>query len=131
MVWKFEGVYFLTYFKGELLYMTDDKQKVHRLFWECPESGRRIPAGVAFYNDRQGDYRLCIDAFCDTKVYYLRPVSMSEGVINFRVESMVNKPDGIRQRREIGVGHASASEHYPVFMEIGPYDKTLVLEAAA
>jgi hypothetical protein len=104
---------------------------LHRLFWVCDQSGRKFPAGVAFYNEGKGDYRLCVDAFCESKAFFLRPVSMADEMITFRVESAVRKAEGgLHKRREIGSGRANAENPFPVVMEIGPYDRVLVLEAA-
>jgi hypothetical protein len=110
-----------------------DKEKVkcHRLYWLCGQSGRRYPAGVAFYNELKNDYRLCVDTFCENKVVFLKPISMTDGVINFRVESAVRKNGAVLHRAEIGIGHASVDDAFPIYMDIGPYDRTLVLEAAA
>jgi hypothetical protein len=104
--------------------------KCHRLYWLCSESGRRFPAGVAFYNEPQGDYRLKVDTFPEDKVIYLKPISMTEGVINFRVEAAIRKKGVILHRAEIGVGHANVDTGYPVFMDIGPYSRALVMEEA-
>ncbi len=107
------------------------ENQCHRLFWLCGQTGRKVSAGVAFFNESKGDYRLKVDTFCEDKYFYVKPVSMEDGVINFRVESLVKKKTGYPHRAEIGVGHASVAEGYPIFMEIGPFERTLVLEAAA
>ena len=110
--------------------MKQEKQKCHRLFWLCTESVRRHPAGVAFYNEPQGDYRLKVDVFPEDKVIYLKPTSMTIGLIHFRVEAAVRKNGVVLHRSEIGVGHASVDSGYPIYMDVGPYERTLVLEAA-
>ena len=102
--------------------------KCHRLYWLCGHSGRRLPAGVALFNESKGDYRLKVDTFCEENSIYLKPVSMTEGVVNYRVEA-AKKGGGFRA--EIGTGHASVDVGFPIYMDIGPYDRTLVLEAAA
>jgi len=106
------------------------ENKCHRLYWLCGHSGKRYPAGVAFYNQNKGDYRLKVDTFCDGKSVFVKPISMTDGIINFRVETVVNTNKG-SHRTEIGVGHASVEAGYPIYMDIGPYERTLVLEAAA
>ena len=110
--------------------MNNEKTKCHRLYWHCAESGQRYPAGVAFFNEPQGDYRLKVDMFPEDKVVYLKPISMTDGVINFRVEATVRKNGVVLHRAEIGVGHASVESGFPIYMDIGPYSRTLVLEAA-
>jgi hypothetical protein len=109
----------------------NEKAKCHRLYWLCNLTGRRFPAGVAFYNETKGDYRLCVDTFCENKVIYLKPISVDDDQINFRVESAVRKDGLILRRSEIGVGHASVENEFPIYMDIGPFDRTLVLEATA
>ncbi len=113
--------------------MSDKENKYHRLFWLCSQTGRRYPAGVAFYNEPKGDYRLCVDAFCENKVVFLKPSSMEDGVIHFRVETAIRKKDGtgVHHRAEIGIGHANSEDGFPIYMDIGPYNRTLVLEATA
>ena len=104
--------------------------KIHKLYWLTQGSGKRYPAGVAFYNELQGDYRLKVDTFPEDKVIYLKPISMSDGLIHFRVEAAVRKQGVVLHRAEIGEGHASIENGYPIFMDIGPFTRTLVLEAA-
>ena len=104
--------------------------KIHKLYWLAQDSGKRYPAGVAFYNELQGDYRLKVDTFPEDKVIYLKPISMSDGLIHFRVETAVRKQGVVLHRAEIGEGHASIESGYPIFMDIGPFARTLVLEAA-
>lgn len=113
--------------------MSEEKVKCYRLYWLCSQSGRSLPAGVGFYNESKGDYRLSVDVFCENKIVFLRPISMTDGMINFRVESAIKKKSGIgvHHRAEIGVGHANAKDGFPIYMDIGPYDRTLVMEAAA
>ena len=106
------------------------ENRCHRLYWLCTQSGKKIPAGVAFYNDSKSDYRLKVDTFCEDKNVFVKPVSMENGVINFRVESLVKKKAGAPHRAEIGVGHANLEEGFPIYMEIGPFDRALVMEAA-
>jgi hypothetical protein len=107
----------------------ENKSKVHRLYWQT-QSGRRVPAGVAFYNEEQGDYRLKVDTFCEERSVYVKPVAVSDGVVQFRVEALLKKTQGIK-RSEIGSGQASVEKGFPIYLDIGPYDRTLVIEAAA
>lgn len=110
--------------------MKTENSKCHRLHWLCSETGKRYSAGVAFFNELQGDYRLKVDTFPEDKVIYLKPISMSEGMIHFRVEAAVRKNGVVLHRAEIGEGHASVEDGFPVFMDIGPFTRTLVMEAA-
>lgn len=52
--------------------MTEKKSEKFSLQWLCPLTGRKHPAGVAFFNEEQGDYRLKVDVMPDDKVLYLK-----------------------------------------------------------
>lgn len=106
------------------------ENKCHALYWLDNDSGQKIPAGVAFFNSIEGDYRLKVDTFCNDKQVYLKPVSMEEGVINFRVEALSHRRSGPSIRNDIGTGHAAVRDGYPIYLDIGPFSRTLVLEAA-
>lgn len=119
---------FTSYTTKEIFLNTENK--CHDLYWLDSDSGQRIPAGIAFFNSDEGDYNLKVDTFCYDKQIYLKPVSMEEGVINFRVESLEYLRSGAPLRNEIGTGHAIIRDGYPIYMDIGPFSRTLVLEAA-
>lgn len=112
--------------------MYSEKSEKFKLFWLCPLSGKKTAAGLAFFNETHGDYRLKVDAFRDGKPVFLKITAMSDGVIRYRVEKLgrrkaLNGP----QRTEIGRGYSDADGSYPIRMEIGPYSKLLVMEQAA
>lgn len=108
--------------------LSENKSEKFRLFWLCNQTGKRHPAGVAFFNEPQGDYRLKIDVMPDDKLLYLKVSSMHESVIQYRVEAAVKKLGRVVQRVEVGTGHSNVNEGYPIYMDIGPYSRTLVLE---
>lgn len=108
--------------------MLDQKQETLRLFWLCEKTGKRIPAGVAFYNESENDYRLKIDTMPDDKIIFLKAIGVMQEQIRFRVEIGVRKLGKVVHRAEIGTGSANVTDGYPVFMEIGPFSKTLVME---
>ena len=112
--------------------MNRENENCHRLYWLCNESGRRYPAGVAFFNESQGDFRLKVDLFPEDKVIYVKPVSvsLSENVVKFRVEAAIRKNGVVTHRAEIGVGHGSVDPGKQIYMDLGPYCRTLVLENA-
>lgn len=58
----------------------------------------------------------------------MKITSMSDGVIRYRVETVARKGGHGANRVEIGRGHSSAEGAYPVFLELGPFSKTLVME---
>lgn len=107
--------------------MLDKKQEKFKLSWVCSD-GKKHPAGVAFFNEAQGDYRLKIDTMPDEKLIYLKVSSLHDGVIHYRVEAAMKKQGRVVGRAEIGVGYAKADEGYPISMDIGPFTRTLLLE---
>lgn len=107
-------------------------QKSERLnlYWLCKETGRKHPAGVAFYNDEQSDYRLKVDVMPEDKVFYLKVASTSEDTTFYRVEAAVRKAGRVIHRAEIGSGYSKQSDPSCVYMDIGPFSRMLVLEIA-
>lgn len=110
--------------------MTENKSENFRLFWLCGQTGRKHPAGVAFFNESQGDYRLKIDTMPDDKMIFLKVSSMTEGMVHYRVEAAVKKNGKVSHRAEIGSGRAPTNDGYPITMDIGPFSRNLILEKA-
>lgn len=108
--------------------MSEKKNDKFNLYWLCKQTGRKHPAGVAFFNESQADYRLKIDTMPEDKLIYLKVSSLSEGMIHYRVETAVKKQGRVTHRAEIGSGVAKADEGYPVYMDIGPFERQLVME---
>ena len=58
--------------------MTNDFQEVKTerlfLYWKDDMTHKMYPAGVAFYDEKFGEYRLKLDALSDEKAYYLKPL---------------------------------------------------------
>jgi len=98
------------------------------LSWLCNQTGKKIPAGVAFFNETQGDYRLKIDAFPEDKLVYLKPTGTHEGTVCYRVETAVKRAGQVTHRAQIGTGYSQARGGLPVCMDVGPYSKTLMME---
>ncbi len=108
--------------------MTNEKSEKFNLYWLCSQTGKTLPAGVAFFNETQGDYRLKIDAFPDDKLVFLKLTSASEGTVHYRVETVVKRAGQATHRTQIGSGYSKSESGLPVFMDIGPYSKVLMLE---
>ena len=106
----------------------EQKKETFKLSWVCPKDGNRLPAGVAFFNEDQGDYRLKIDVLPEEKPVYLKVSSLSDGMVHYRVEIAVRKKGWISHRSEIGRGRAIVGSGYPIVMELGPFEKNLWLE---
>lgn len=107
----------------------NQKSEKFKLSWLCPQTGKKQPAGMAFYNEEQGDFRLKIDVFPEEKLIYLKTTSVDEQKAHYRIEAAVRR-QGQRSmhRSEIGSGYALVGEGFPIYMDIGPYTRQLVLE---
>lgn len=108
--------------------MTENKNETFPLFWLCNQTGRKHPAGVAFFNEGQGDYRLKIDTMPEDKVIYLKPTTVSENVVYYRVEAAVKKDGRVAHRAQIGSGYSQSENGHPIVMDIGPFSRSLILE---
>lgn len=108
---------------------TEQTQKSKRLnlFWLCGQTGRKHPAGVAFFNEEQGDYRLKIDVMPEDKTLFLKATSSSEDTAYYRVEAAVKKAGRVVHRAQVGSGYAKKDDSV-IYMDIGPFSRTLVLE---
>ncbi len=104
-----------------------DRTETLNLFWLCEHAGKKYPAGVAFYNQEQGDFRLKVDLLPEDKVLFLKAVSSSGDVTHFRVESAVRKSGRITHRAEVGTGYLRDGDP-SIYMDLGPFSRTLVLE---
>ncbi len=82
----------------------EQKQKSERLnlYWLCSQTGRKHSAGVAFFNEEQGDYRLKIDVMPEDKTLFLKAVSSSDGVTYYRVEAAVKKAGREDRKNKVG-----------------------------
>ena len=108
--------------------MTNKENNKLLLFWLCQLTGKKVSAGVAFFNEPQGDYRLKVDVMPEEKILYLKPTSVHDGKVLYRVEAAVRKEGRVTHRSEIGTGYSNANEGYPIYMDIGPFSRLLVME---
>lgn len=106
----------------------EQKQERLNLYWLCQQSGRRHPAGVAFFNEEQGDFRLKVDILPEDKNLYLKATSVSTESVFYRVESVVRKAGAQVHRTEVGTGYARKDDPKVIYMDIGPFSRTLVLD---
>ncbi|MCH2535086.1 MAG: hypothetical protein MK008_11640 [Bdellovibrionales bacterium] len=109
--------------------MTQEQTKQAKpvlLWWFNKENKKNIPAGVAFYDEKFGEYRLKIDIHPDTQ-YYLKPTGSQNEEIHFRAEVVIKKNGKFHQRKVVGEGIASRQTNGDVFIDFGPYSKLLVM----
>lgn len=96
------------------------------LWWYDKNTNKNLPAGVAFYDEKFAEYRLKLDIHPDTQ-YYLKPTgSQSEDVL-YRAEVVIKKDGKFHQRKVIGEGYSSKQTKGDVYVDFGPYSKTLVM----
>ncbi len=103
-----------------------NKSNTHYLWWLNEQSGKRLPAGVAFYEEEYGEYRLKLDALPEIQ-YYLKSVGAEGERIKFRVEVILKKNGKFAGRRAVGDGYAYPNQGPDIKVDIGPFCKTLTL----
>lgn len=105
-----------------------EKNKKLELLWIDKESGQKFPAGVAFYHEDKGEYRLKIDAILDDKLVLLRPTKSENNEVKYRVEVVLKKNRQFLRYSPIGTGHSSPQTGRYIFMDLGPFSRSLVLD---
>ena len=102
------------------------KQKKDDLVWMDTQTGEKFHAGVAFYIEEFGEYRLILDA--PRTVLYLRPVTSSAGRISFVVHAPVEVNGRFSHRVEVGSGYSSDETNQDIYMKLGRHcNQRLVL----
>ena len=96
------------------------------LWWFDKEEKRYFHAGVAFYDEQYGEYRLKIDIHPENQ-YYLRPILSTGHEIRYRVEVVIKKGGKFKDRKTIGEGYSNEFTQGDIFMNLGPYTRDLVL----
>ena len=102
------------------------KNETLKLWWYDKEEKQYYPAGVAFYDDKHGEYRLKIDMHPET-MYYLRPINANDAQTYYRVEVIIKKDGSFKCRRTVGEGYSNKLTNDDIFIQLGPYKKFLVL----
>lgn len=105
-----------------------EKNKKLELLWIDKESGQRFPAGAAFYHEDKGEYRLKIDAMSDDKLVLLKPTNSVNGEIKYRVDVVLKKNGKFLRYSPIGVGNSGPQTGKYIFMDLGPFSRSLVLD---
>ncbi len=106
-----------------------EKQKKPLLLWWFDKiTNKNLPAGVAFYDEKFSEYRLKLDIHPDTQ-YYLKPTGSQSEDIHFRAEVVIKKDGKFHQRKVIGEGYLSKQTKGDVYVDFGPYSKTLIMSA--
>ena len=100
--------------------MTEQKkQKKEDLIWMDPNSGERFHAGVAFFVEEFGEYRLILDA--PRTVLYLKPRDSNGGTIDYVVQAPIDINGRYSHRVTVGHGTSSDDTNNCVYMKVGRY----------
>lgn len=90
-----------------------------------PTHRKKLPAGVAFLTNLK--VTIGLKSMCEISV-------LSKSYFHVRRKSSVSSRGCHSQRRpsypptEIGTGYSNANEGYPIYMDIGPFSRLLVME---
>jgi hypothetical protein len=104
----------------------NEKSELFQLWWFDPTTGKNLPAGVAFHDEKFGEYRLKIDMLPDSQIY-LRPLSTQEQSVYYRAEVAIKRNGKFVQRKQVGEGWSSTKIKGDAFINLGPFSKFLVL----
>ncbi len=113
------------------------KMKKENLIWMDPQTGEKYHAGVAFFEDRFGEYRMILDA--PRTILYLRPQSSENDKIAYTVHAPIEKNGKFAARVLVGNGYSDEGTNGQVYMKIGRYlpqrlvlipEETMVSESA-
>ncbi len=101
------------------------KEREHfYLWWHCPQTQNRDMAGVAYYDEEDGDYRLVLNFFPDN-VYFLKCIGATSDQCRYRLIAV--KPRGGKGSRYYqgdGILNNSANE---IIIQAAPFTKLLVM----
>jgi len=102
-----------------------NKQKgLSYLWWHCPQTQNRDMAGVAYYNEESGDYRLILNFFPDNN-YFLKCVGGDSESPRYRLVAVKEKGGkGSRFFQGDGFFNNKTNE---VVIQTAPFSKLLVM----
>ena len=101
----------------------NEREHFH-LWWHCPQTQNRDMAGVAYYEEGDGDYRLILNFFPDN-VYYLKCIGADSDQCHYRLIAV--KPRGGKGSRFYqgdGILNNKANE---IVIQAAPFSKLLVM----
>ncbi len=105
---------------------TVKKQRKENLIWIDTQTGEKFHAGVAFFIEEFGEYRMVLDA--PRTVLYLRPNKSNNGHISFVVHAPIEINGRFSHRVEVGNGYSSGETNNDIYMKLGRYsNQRLVL----
>lgn len=95
------------------------------LYWLSKSRNKRMPAGVAFYDEQFGEFRFRLDFFPNTDLY-LKATAYTDAGTRYRLE-IVKKGSNGKFLRRLPVGSAYESENGETIIEAFPFERSLVL----
>ena len=105
----------------------EEKIETYYLSWKDPRDDSLRNAGVAFYNEKFGEFVLKIDEDCGVQ-YFLRPTNANEERQCFRMEICLKKSDGkFLKRQSVGEGYKDATTEGNIHISYGSKYATLIL----
>jgi hypothetical protein len=108
--------------------------KLH-LWWFNPKTNKRFHAGLAYFNERKGDYSLILSSlelsYKDKKPFeiFLRPIQTSASSIYYRMEKIIYCKGRVN-RLTVGEAFFNENTDGEIHMTFEPYtssEKKLVL----
>jgi hypothetical protein len=95
------------------------KMPKESLTWLDPQSGNTFHAGVAFYDEEYGEYRLVLDA--PKTVYSLKPVTSDNDNIKYKVYYPILVKGKFSHKVEVGHGYSNSNTDGNIYIIIGRY----------
>lgn len=107
------------------------KAEKHYLWWLDRATGNRTMAGVAFFEEKYNEYRLKIDFLTAINDgpggFYLRVIGAIEDRVLYRAEAVRKVGGKFAGRFPIGDGYSSPEAGGEVHIQLGPFERTLLL----
>ena len=96
-----------------------NKMPKESLTWLDTNTGNTFHAGVAFYDERYGEYRLVLDA--PRTVYNLKPYESNEGNVKYKVLFPILVKGKFSHKVEVGHGYSNSNTEGAIYITIGRY----------
>jgi hypothetical protein len=84
----------------------NNKERKEDLIWIDSQTGETFHAGVAFFNEEFGEFRLILDA--PRTILYLRPHEVINGKVLYLVHAIVENNGKFSHRVEVTIGQIRA-----------------------
>jgi hypothetical protein len=95
------------------------------LTWVNPHTGAQFHAGVAFYDEQFGEYRLVLDG--PRTVFNLKPVESNNHEVKYKVYCPITINGKFSHKVEVGHGHSNQQTNGDILITIGRYGSMRLL----